>query len=126
MALRKSNVYELKASSYRSLSEWIKKNKDYSETNEWGCHELTALFYKVVLLAKKRLHLAGKSHRNHKEIIESLHEIDENLSAIYHQLFSISRKIRYEALEVPKMVRGIFLELYRKFLENIDKSSREF
>jgi len=47
--------YEKKAKSYEDLRNYIVQQKAYSATNEWGCHELTARFYEIVLLCKQFL-----------------------------------------------------------------------
>ncbi len=109
------NVYQNKAQSYINLKGWITKHKKYSETNEWACHELVALFYEVVMISKSLLERKNLYHRGHQIITESLERINPQLSDAYQMLYSISKKLRYEAMRVSRKDRNDFLLIYSKF-----------
>ena len=108
-------MYQEKARTYVALKDWIVKHKDYSATNEWACHELTAMFYEIVLISKDLLSNRNLPHSNHYLIIKSLERIDLRLSDAYRVLLALSRKFRYEAVRVSNKDRNDFLMLYSKF-----------
>ena len=108
-------MYLRKAQTYVDLKNWIINHKNYSTTNEWACHELTALFYEIVLISKDLISSRSLSHNNHYSTIKSLEKIDLRLSDAYRMLLTLSRKFRYEAIRISKRDRNDFLMLYSKF-----------
>ncbi len=113
--------YSKKAKSYEDLGNYVMHKDGYTETNEWGCHELTAYFYEVVLLCKQILSKKGLEHANHYTIKKSLKKIDKNLAAAYKNLLEASREIRYESLNISKSSRQEFINNYKQALKIINK-----
>ena len=105
--------YRRKADSYLQLKNWIVQHNNYNQNNEWACHELTALFYEIVMLSKMFLESKEKEHDSHKKIIDSLREQKEKrLAANYQLMFRVSRALRYEEIKVSNTQRKDFLKLY--------------
>ena len=113
--------YVQKADSYKRLWSSIMNRREYTSTNEWGCHELAARFYEVVLLSKQLLSSKGFNHTSHKQIRESLKDVDKRLAVLYKLLFDASREIRYEKIRVSKQYRKEFIDNYSKALKILEK-----
>ena len=107
--------YKEKARSYMKLKELVERHRNYRPTNEWGCHELTALFYEVVILSKMFLDKKKMAHDSHRSIMNSLKEVDNDLRVAYKTLLDFSRDIRYERLSITEKMREDFLKAYYSF-----------
>ena len=107
--------FHKKADSYFKHSEWIKKHDEYEEHNEWACHELAALFYEIVILAKWFLTSKNEKHSGHKEIFNSLMKVKEyEIANLFSLLYSASKRFRYQIIEISKKDREDFLKNYQK------------
>lgn len=116
------NQYNEKQKSYEKLTVYIKDHDDYSENNEWGCHEILSMFHEIVLTAK--ILIANKFEikvTDHSEIQENLYKLDEDLEATYKILKKIAREARYENISINKNKKNLFQTSYVQFLKKISE-----
>ncbi|AJW77010.1 hypothetical protein [Marinitoga sp. 1155] len=118
--------YKKKAESYENLSNYIKKHENFNNTNSWGCHYYTNLFYKYAIkcseIIKCYLQPTDIEHLNHQSISEKFKEyidpkFNTKIGAGYHTLFILSRKFRYEQNKLSKQQRKDFENTMKKMDE---------
>lgn len=106
--------YNAKAKSYLENSQYMQKHENYDKLNEWGCHELIALFYEIVLLSKQFLRAKRwDDYGDHQSIIKGLKaKAGKKIGGDYITLYNFSRELRYELLNIDDVLRNDFLKTY--------------